>query len=135
MMQDSSGINKKMIVAIPDDGTGRTNFSPTARGPFPDAGHCGNINRLKTHERLKESFFIRRIKTKRAHFRGSPLFQATYKIKTEKRIIYSTYLVSVRCGKMAEGKGHETDRLVSYSAGVLSPVNHCGLYQGSLTDI
>ena len=31
-------------------------------------------------------------------FRGSPLFQATYNIKTEKQTISSTYLVSVGCG-------------------------------------
>ena len=36
---------------------------------------------------------------------GSPLFQAMYNIKTNN----STYLVSVGCGRLAEGKGHETD--------------------------
>ena len=35
-------------------------------------------NGSKTHERLKERFLIRRNGTKRANFRGSPLFQATY---------------------------------------------------------
>ena len=35
----------------------------------------------KTHKRLKERFLIRRIKTKRANFRGNPLFQATYNTK------------------------------------------------------
>ena len=48
--------------------------------------------------------------TKRAHFRGSPLIQATYNIKTEKQTINLTYLVSVRCWEARrEGKGHETD--------------------------
>ena len=35
--------------------------------------------------------------------------QATYNIKTEKKID-STYLMSVRCGRLAEGKGHETQK-------------------------
>ena len=37
------------------------------------------------------------------------LFQATYNIKTEKQTINSTYLVSVRSGRLAEGKGLEID--------------------------
>ena len=45
--------------------------------------------------------------TKHAKFLGSPLFQATYNIKAEKQIITSTYLVSVGCGRLAEGKGYE----------------------------
>ena len=47
--------------------------------------------RPKTHKRLKERFFIGRIRTKRVHFRGSPLFQTTYK---NKQTINSIYLVS-----------------------------------------
>ena len=51
-----------------------------------DAGSCvecsRNINRFKTH-RLKEHFFVRRNRTKRANFRGKPLFQATYNNTTE----------------------------------------------------
>ena len=53
----------------------------------------------KTHTRLKERFYIGRNGTKRSNFRGSPLFQATYKRKTEKQTINSTYLVSVRCSE------------------------------------
>ena len=64
---------------------------------------------------------MRRNRTKRANFRGSHLFQATYKTTNkqpkqqqqqknpEKHTISPTYLVSVGCGKLAEGKGHETD--------------------------
>ena len=37
----------------------------------------------KTHERLKERFLIRQNRTKRANFRGKPLFQATYNNATE----------------------------------------------------
>ena len=39
------------------------------------------INKVcsKTHKRLEERFLIGRNRTKRANFRGSPLFQATYK--------------------------------------------------------
>ena len=64
---------------------------------------------LTSYKRLKERFLIGQNTTKRAHFRGSPLFQATHDIKTEKQAINSTYLVSVGCGRLAEGKGHETD--------------------------
>ena len=39
----------------------------------------------KTHKRLKERFLIGRNRTKRANFRGSPLFQATYNIKKKKQ--------------------------------------------------
>ena len=48
--------------------------------------------RSKTHKRLKERFLIGRNRTKCANFRGSPLFQATYNIKTEKQTTYSAYL-------------------------------------------
>ena len=65
--------------------------------------------RSKTHKRLKERFLIRRNRTKRANFRGCPLCQATYNIKTEKQTINSTHLVSVGCGRLVEGKRHETD--------------------------
>ena len=41
--------------------------------------------RFKTRKRLKERFLIRRNRTKRAHFWGKPLFQATYNIKTEEK--------------------------------------------------
>ena len=40
--------------------------------------------RSETHKRLKEHFLIRRNRTKRANFRGKPLFQATYNKTTEK---------------------------------------------------
>ena len=64
--------------------------------------------RSKTHKKLKERFLVGRNKTKRANFRRSPLFQATYNIK-KKKAITSTYLVSFGSGRLAEGKGHETD--------------------------
>ena len=66
------------------------------------------FERSKTHKRLNERFFIGQNRTKHATFWGSPLFQASYNIKTEKQTINSTYLVSVGCGRLAEGKGHET---------------------------
>ena len=53
----------------------------------------------KTHNRLNERFLSGRNRTKRANFRTSPLFQATYNLKTEKQTINSTYLVSVRCSE------------------------------------
>ena len=47
----------------------------------------------------KDAFLIGRNRTKRANSRGSPLFQATYNIKTEEKTkINSTYLVSVNVG-------------------------------------
>ena len=68
-----------------------------------------SVQRSKTNKRLKERFLIGQNGTKRANFRGSALFQATYDVKTEKQTIDSTYLVSVGCGRLAEGSGHETD--------------------------
>ena len=44
----------------------------------------------KTHKRLKENFLIRRNRTKCANFRGNPLFQATYNMKTGKQTIQLT---------------------------------------------
>ena len=41
----------------------------------------------KTRKRLKERALIRRNRTKRANFRESPLFQATYNVKKIKKII------------------------------------------------
>ena len=66
--------------------------------------------RSKTHRRLKEHFLTGRNRTKRANFRGSPLFQATYSINTGKQTINSTYLVSVGRGRLAGGKGTRLDR-------------------------
>ena len=60
--------------------------------------------RSKTHKRLKERFLRRRNRTKRAYFRGNPLFQATIQQKT----IKPTYLCPLDARKLAEGKGHET---------------------------
>ena len=39
--------------------------------------------RSKTHKRLKERFLVGPNRTKRANFRGSPLYHAMYNIKTE----------------------------------------------------
>ena len=39
----------------------------------------------KTHKRLKERFLTGQNRTKLANFRGSPFFQATYNIKTERK--------------------------------------------------
>ena len=59
------------------------------------ANVLGEKKRSKTHKRLKERSLIGRNRTKRANFRGSHLFQATYDIKTEEQTINSTYLVKV----------------------------------------
>ena len=67
-------------------------FTPMRKGLWDRI----SIFRSKTHKRLKERFLIGRNRTKRAHFRGSPLFQATYSIKKLfKKTSNSTYLVSV----------------------------------------
>ena len=50
--------------------------------------HLMKISRSKTRKKLKERFLIGQNRTKRANFRGSPLFRATYNIKTgEKKVI------------------------------------------------
>ena len=74
---------------------------------FPSLDSC---KKVQTCKRLKERFLIGSNRTKRANFRGSPLFQATYNIKTEKQTTDTTYLVSVGCGRLAEGKEHETEK-------------------------
>ena len=56
----------------------------------------------KTHKRLQERFLIGRKRTKSAHFRGSPLFQATYNIKTETQTINSTYLCQLYARNLLE---------------------------------
>ena len=60
--------------------------------------------KIHNTQEIKRTFLIGRNRTKRAHFRGSPLFQAMYNIKTEKQTINSTYLSSVRCFEAAERK-------------------------------
>ena len=72
--------------------------------------HNQPLIRSKTQKRLKEHFLIGQNRTKRANFRGSPLFQVTYNIKTEKQTINSTYLVSVRCSE-AGGRKRSRDWL------------------------
>ena len=62
----------------------------------------------KTHKRLKELFLIGRNRIKRANFRGIPIFQATYNIKTEKQTI-QLILCQLDARRRVEGKGKETD--------------------------
>ena len=64
------------------------------------------IQRKEGHDvyKMQKQSDYHNIRTKRANFRGSPLFQATYNIKTEKQTINSTYLVSVRCSEAGGGK-------------------------------
>ena len=53
--------------------------------PAVSSWHKNNrlsVYRSKTHKRLNEHFLIGGNRTKHAHFWGSPLFQATYNIKT-----------------------------------------------------
>ena len=63
--------------------------------------------RSNSHNRWKECFLTGRNRTKRANFRGSPLFQATYNVKTEKQTNNLTYLASVR---WSEGGGRKRPR-------------------------
>ena len=54
--------------------------------------------KVESPKRLKERFLIRRNRTKRANFRGSPLFQATYNNTTENSsriLLFLTY--SINC--------------------------------------
>ena len=99
---------------------------------FPDCDLCQtsptNHSRSKTHKRLKERFLSRRNRTKRANFRGSPLFQARYnnkKTNSQFNLPCASWmrevggrrgeqdsliqLVSVGCGRLGEGEGHETE--------------------------
>ena len=45
------------------------------------------LKTIQNTQEIKKRFLIGRNRTKRAHFRGSPLFQGTYNIKTEKHLI------------------------------------------------
>ena len=65
------------------------------------------VDRFQFH-RLKEHFLIGWNRTKWANFWGSPLFQATYNIKTEKQTIDSTYFVSLGCWRLVKEKGHKS---------------------------
>ena len=62
-------------------------------------------------QEIKRAPFHWTNRTKPAHFRGSPLFPVTYNVKQKEIIIpiNPTYLVSVGCWRLAEGKRHETD--------------------------
>ena len=60
------------------------------------ASVLGKKNRKHTEDQ-REHFSIAQNRTKRAHFRGSPLFQATYNIKTEEANNELTWLLSVKC--------------------------------------
>ena len=75
-------------------------------------------NLQNTQEIKRTLFLIRRNRRKRVIFRGNPLFQAAYNIKTEKQTINWTYLVSFRWERLAEGKEHET-KLCQASARVV----------------
>ena len=64
----------------------------------------------ETHKRLKERFLTGWNSTKRANFRWSPLFQATYNIKTENEFNLSCVswikcVSLVSSMRLAEGKG------------------------------
>ena len=60
------------------------------------------------HKRWKERFLIGRSRTERPNFQGSPLFQATYNIKTEKQLV-QLILCQLDVRRQAQGKGQETD--------------------------
>ena len=60
----------------------------------------------ETHKRLKRMLFNW---TEHAIFRGSPLFQATYDIKTEKQTNKSLSSCQLDAGRLAEGNEHKTD--------------------------
>ena len=67
------------------------------------------VNRSKHTRDYRECFLIGQNRTKHAHFSGSPLFQATYNIKTDKQTINSLSLCQLDAGRLAEGKVNETD--------------------------
>ena len=81
-------------------------------GPCPSSRLCFNPLLSGRHERFKECFLIGRNRTKRANFRGSPFFRATYILNTEKQTINSNYLVSVRC---SEASGRKTSNQLCFN--------------------
>ena len=61
------------------------------------------LSRGQKHSRdWKNAFLIRQSRTKRANFRGSPLFQAMSNRKTQKQTINSVYLVSLDTSQLTE---------------------------------
>ena len=80
---------------------------------------CKKISRSKTHKRLKEHFLIGRNRTKHANFQQSPLFQDMYIINTDKQTI-QLILCQLDAGRLAEGKGHETDSRELWVVGICS---------------
>ena len=62
------------------------------------------VTLFRTHKSLKERVSIRRNRTKRANFRGSPLLQATYNNKTENSLT-NLSCVTLMLGGWREEKG------------------------------
>ena len=64
--------------------------------------------RSETHKRLKQRFLLGRNRTKHAHFRGSPLLQATYNRKKQQQRINKQLIQRILCQldvrRLAEGK-------------------------------
>ena len=76
--------------------TSRVQVTVNQSFSFESSPFCPSINDenwSKTYNRWKERFSVGWNRTKRAKFRGSPLFQATYNIKTEKQTIDTTYQI------------------------------------------
>ena len=65
-----------------------------------------------TQEIKQNACLSGRNRTKRANFRGSPLFQAKYNIKNRRKKeqqLIQLILCQLDARGLAEGKGHETD--------------------------
>ena len=96
---------------------------------------CGNICgkllsdiSLNTQEIKDNAFLIGQNRTKRAHFRGSPLFQTTYNIKTEKQTTNSLGLCQV-LGSWWKEKGMRLTKWLTgqFRALFLLPASHIQL--------
>ena len=67
---------------------------------------CMDVGQLQNNKRLKEHFFNLMKRDKTCKFLRKPPF-SSYAQHENRKTNNSSYLVSFRCGKLAEGKGHE----------------------------
>ena len=64
------------------------------------------VDITETHKRLKESFLIRRNRTRCTNFRGSPHFQS-YVQQYNRKQLNQLILCQFDARRLAGGKGHE----------------------------
>ena len=97
--------------ATRDRGPGGTGYN---RGKGHTRVRVNTPHGSPKHKRLKERFLLGRNRTKRAHFRGSPLFQSAYNIKQNKHLI-QLILCQLDVGGWQMENGTRLTRAVSQS--------------------